>query len=97
MSVMKRILRGLPRLRNAMLLGLASLAARILDDSPEVLMPPPSARRPALHLAKHHAGVPPPEKKPVLAHLSSFMQLTLVPACSTQTLCPALKAKASGV
>ncbi|KAL3146696.1 hypothetical protein ABBQ32_000920 [Trebouxia sp. C0010 RCD-2024] len=37
MSVMKRILRGLPRLRNAMLLGLASLAARILDDSPEAI------------------------------------------------------------
>ena len=36
MSVMKRILRGLPRLRNAMLLGLAGLAARILDDTPEV-------------------------------------------------------------
>lgn len=39
MSVMKRILRGLPRLRNAMLLGLAGLAARIPDDTPEVLMP----------------------------------------------------------
>ena len=37
MSVMKRILRGLPRLRNAMLLGLAGLAARIPDDTPEVL------------------------------------------------------------
>ena len=38
MSVMKRILRGLPRLRNAMLLGLAGLAARVPDDTPEVRM-----------------------------------------------------------
>ena len=37
---MKRILRGLPRLRNAMLLGLAGLAARIPDDTPEVLKLP---------------------------------------------------------
>ncbi len=35
-SVMKRILRGVPRLRNAMLLGVAGLAARIPDDTPEV-------------------------------------------------------------
>ena len=39
MSVMKRILRGLPRLRNAMLLGMAGLAARIPDDTPEVILP----------------------------------------------------------
>lgn len=44
MSVMKRILRGLPRLRNAMLLGLAGLAARISDDTPEVL------KLPSLHV-----------------------------------------------
>ena len=36
MSVMKRVVRGLPRLRNAMLLGLAGQAARIPDDTPEV-------------------------------------------------------------
>ena len=36
-SVIKRILRGVPRLRNAMLLGVAGLAARIPDETPEVL------------------------------------------------------------
>ena len=34
---MKRILRGVPRMRNAMLLGVAGLAARIPDDTPEVI------------------------------------------------------------
>ncbi len=36
---MKRILRGVPRMRNAMLLGVAGLAARIPDDTPEVIVP----------------------------------------------------------
>ena len=36
-AVMKRILRGVPRMRNAMLLGVAGLAARIPDDTPEVI------------------------------------------------------------
>lgn len=36
---MKRILRGVPRMRNAMLLGVAGLAARIPDDTPEVIDP----------------------------------------------------------
>ncbi|KAL0053523.1 hypothetical protein WJX82_006983 [Trebouxia sp. C0006] len=36
-AVMKRILRGVPRMRNAMLLGVAGLAARIPDDTPEAI------------------------------------------------------------
>ena len=35
-AAMKRVLRGMPRLRNALVLGLAGLAARIPDDHPEV-------------------------------------------------------------
>ena len=35
-ATIKRILRGVPRLRNSMLLGVAGLAARIPDDNPEV-------------------------------------------------------------
>lgn len=40
---MKRVLRGMPRLRNALVLGLAGLAARIPDDHPEVIAAPTHA------------------------------------------------------
>ena len=36
--VMKRVLRALPRLRNALVLGVAGLAARTHDDHPEVCL-----------------------------------------------------------
>lgn len=36
-NAIKRILRGVPRLRNAMLLGVAGLAARTTDDNPEAI------------------------------------------------------------
>ena len=38
-EVMRRVLRGLPGLRNAMLLGMATFLSRIPDDYPEVDYP----------------------------------------------------------
>ena len=65
MSVMKRIMRGLPRLRNAMLLGLAGLAARIPDDTPEVLTLPSLPVTYSLHLKSVAQGMLLFDKKPV--------------------------------
>ncbi len=47
---MKRILRGVPRMRNAMLLGVAGLAARIPDDTPEVIHPGTNSQKCILYM-----------------------------------------------
>ena len=52
-AVMKRILRGVPRMRNAMLLGVAGLAARIPDDTPEVIHPGTNKQNCMLYLKLH--------------------------------------------